>query len=301
MNTNDYMIKAKESKKDEFYTPLETIETELNVYLNENPDLFRDKIVLCPCDSERSNFFKYFKFNFKLLGLKKLIATSYNPGSHGAKITITKDAETKTLLSGNGDFRSFEVQDIETDFIITNPPFSLFRSFMDWVFSSKKRFLVLGHVLACSYRNIFPKVVQEEIWLGKTIHSGGSKFEVPDEYTLDTASCRVENSKKFICVKGVRWFTNIDYNGKNKYSLSLKSFEENSKTFNYVKYDNFNAIDVPRTNLIPNDYEGLMGVPLTFLDKFNDEQFKIIPTNIWNQKLKINGENVFKRVIIQKI
>lgn len=299
MNTNNYIIKAKENKKDEFYTSYETIEKEVNEYLRDNKDLFRDKVVFCPCDSEESNFYKFFKSNFKLLGLKKLIATSYNPLGNGTKIELTSK-ESKTSLRGNGDFRSFEVQSIEADFIITNPPFSLFRPFMDWLFRSKKKFLVLGHLLACGYKDIYPKIVNNELWLGQSIHNGGAFFQVPDDYPLEAKEFKVKDSKKYINVKGVRWFTNIDYN-RNNYNLELKTFEENSKTHTYIKYDNFDALEIPKTKLIPKDYEGLMGVPLSFLDKFNNKQFRIVLSNIWNQHLRVQNKQVFKRVIIQKI
>lgn len=326
MADNNALGEAKKNKNDEFYTQYNDIELEMNAYVEFNPDVFRDKTILLPCDDpEWSNFTKYFAANFTRFGLKKLISTSYAKGAsnlqltlfeeesplydankhetHGRLYTLTRDIdnsgtidsddiEFKGYLEGDGDFRSDEVKALrdEADIIITNPPFSLFRHFLTWIMEAKKQFVIIGNMNAITYKEVFPYMKNNEIWLGYSIHSGDRKFNVPDSYPLDASGCGVDtDGRKFIRVKGVRWFTNIDHGGRHE-PLLLDTMEHNLK-FNkklrkklendygkieYPYYDNYNAIEVPITECIPSDYEGLMGVPITFMDKYSPEQFEIV-------------------------
>ena len=323
-NTN--LRAAKKAKNDEFYTQYSDIEAEMNAYVEFNPDVFRGKTILLPCDDpEWSNFTKYFAANFERFGLKKLISTSYAKSAgnkqltlfeqesplydagkhdtHGKLFTLTHDKdgsgrvdtddiEFSGYLEGDGDFRSEEVKRLrdEADVIITNPPFSLFREFLAWIMEAGKQFVVLGNMNAITYKEVFPLLKDDKIWLGYSIHSGDRKFNVPDDYPLEAAGCGVDNDgKKFIRVKGVRWFTNIDHGLRHqpllldtmahnlKFNKKLKKkLENNYSKLEYPHYDNYDAIEVPYTECIPSDYDGVMGVPITFMDKYDPEQFEII-------------------------
>lgn len=326
MADNSSLSAAKNAKNDEFYTQYSDIEAEMNAYIEYNPEVFKDKTILLPCDDpEWSNFTKYFASNFTRLGIKKLISTSYAKGAankqptlfelesplynpqqhdtHGKLFTLTRDTdgngtvdtddiEFTGYLEGDGDFRSSEVKKLrdEADIIITNPPFSLFREFLAWVLEADKQFVIIGNINAITYKEVFPLLSDNKVWLGYSIHSGDRKFNVPDDYPLNAAGCGIdENGKKFIRVKGVRWFTNIDH-GKRHENLILDTMEHNLK-FNkklknklekeygkleYPHYDNYDAIEVPFTECIPSDYDGVMGVPITFIDKYNPDQFDIV-------------------------
>lgn len=305
MAKSDNLRSAKKAKNDEFYTQYQDIQTEINAYLDYNPDLFKDKTVLCPCDDpEWSNFTKFFAQNFKAFRLKKFISTSYNPGRMGKIFWIDRDVNGDgkidindlqwDWLVGDGDFRSQEVTAIrnQVDFIITNPPFSLFREFMDWIWKGPGlQFLVIGNMNAITYKEIFPKIKDNRMWYGPSISSGDREFRVPDSYSLDAAGYRVDDGgNKYIRVKGVRWFTNIEH-GRRHQPLYLMSAAENlrlskhssikDKTFEeaYPKYDNYEAINVDFTDAIPGDYDGVMGVPISFLDKYCPEQFEILDLN----------------------
>ena len=318
---NEGLSAAKKAKNDEFYTQYADIEKEMNAYLEFNPDVFRNKTVLLPCDDpEWSNFTKYFAQRFQDLGLKKLISTSYAPNSkpkdipyqptlfeidspefdkektyeNGKIFTLTRDMTGDdainvddlewTYLDGDGDFRSDEITALrdEADIVITNPPFSLFREFLAWLVSGGKFFSIIGNMNAITYKEVFPLIKDDKVWLGATISSGDREFEVPNSYPLEAAGWRVdEDGRKFIRVKGVRWFSNIDH-GRRHQPLSLMTHGENLK-FNkavkdigYEKYDNYDAVEVPRTDAIPSDYAGVMGVPISFLDKYNPDQFEIV-------------------------
>lgn len=344
---------AKKAKKDEFYTQWADIEKEMNAYLEYDRDVFRDKVILLPADDPfESNFFKFFATHFNDYGLKKLIATSYDPSpivntqlelslfdddedgsdnttkiSKAYRIELTDvsdfddngrvnitDVELKlrqekinlnkgikshilTYLAGDdepdginrfsaGDFRSAEVTRLrdESDIVITNPPFSLFREFIDWIEPLNRQFSIIGNVNSITYKNVFPLIQMNALWLGESIHSGDREFKVPDTYPLKAAGWRVdEDGNKFIRVKGVRWFTNINH-GRRHQPLSLMTMEDNIKFskhkevrgHQYAHYDNYDAIEVPYTDAIPSDYDGVMGVPITFLDKYNPDQFEIV-------------------------
>ena len=317
---------AKKAKNDEFYTQYADIESEMNAYYEYDKDVFRGKTVLCPCDDpEWSNFTKYFASNFERFGLRKLICTSYAKGAGNGQITLFEkssplfdegkheshgklyvltgdrdgsgrvdqdDIEFSGYLEGDGDFRSAEVTELlrEADVVATNPPFSLFREFLAWVTGAGKKFAIIGNMNAITYKEVFPMLKDNEMWLGYSIHSGDRKFNVPDDYPLEAAGCGTDpDGRKYIRVKGVRWFTNLDH-GQRHDPLMLDTMEHNLK-FNkalkkklqesygkaeYPKYDNYDAIEVPMTNAIPSDYDGVMGVPITFLDKHNPEQFEIV-------------------------
>ena len=319
-NTN--LSNAKIAKNDEFYTQYADIQKEINAYLEYDPDVFRGKTVLLPCDDpEWSNFTKFFAQNFELFGLKKLISTSYAVESkkikdwkptlfetespyydadksrtNGKIFILDEDINSDgrfnindlhwNYLEGDGDFRSDEVKALrdEADIIITNPPFSLFREFVAWLIESEKQYAIIGNVNAISYKEVFPLIKDNKMWMGVSIHSGDREFGVPDSYPLEAAGWRIDDKgNKFIRVKGVRWFTNIDH-GLRHENFPLMSMEDNIlyskhkeiKGKKYIHYENYDAIDVPYTDAIPVDYEGVMGVPLTFLDKYCPEQFEII-------------------------
>ena len=326
MADNTNLGAAKAGKKDEFYTQYSDIEAEMNAYVEYNPDVFRNKTILLPCDDpEWSNFTKYFASNFERFGLKKLISTSYAKGAGNKQLTIfemlsplyneelhetrgklftltrdkdgsgnidTDDIEFSGYLKGDGDFRSKEVCKLrdEADIIITNPPFSQFREFLAWITNANKKFAIIGNVNAITYKEVFPLLKDNLMWLGDSIHSGDRKFNVPDDYPLEAAGCGVDpDGRKFIRVKGVRWFTNIDHGGRHeplqldimahnlKYNKSLKKkFETEYGISVYPHYDNYDAIEVPFTECIPSDYDGVMGVPITFMDKYNPDQFEIL-------------------------
>lgn len=289
---NKNLNKAKEAKKDEFYTQLEDINNELKHYREH----FRGKTVLCNCDDPRvSNFFKYFAYNFEFLGLRKLITTCYknqdvNLFSEGTSEQavylvyegdkngnhIPDDEEIEVLpLKGDGDFRSAECIEFlkEADIVVTNPPFSLFREYVAQLIQYDKKFLIIGNINAVSTKYIFPLIMNGQVWLGASIHSGDRKFWVPDDYELDAAGCGIdENGRKFIRVKGVRWFTNLDYKERHEDLILYKPYSPEAYPF----FDNFDAIEVGKTEDIPMDYEEIMGVPITFLDKYNPEQFEIL-------------------------
>ena len=324
--------KAKAAKKDEFYTQLEDINNELHHYTEH----FRGKTVLCNCDDPRvSNFFTYFAYNFEFLGLKKLITTcyknqdmdlfsqnkceravylEYEGDKNGNCIPDAEEIGVKPL-KGDGDFRSKECIELlkEADIVVTNPPFSLFREYVAQLMEYGKEFLIIGNVNVLSYKEIFPLLRDNRLWLGASIHSGDRKFWVPDNYELNAAGCGIDESgKKYIRVKGVRWFTNLDYKERHEDLILYKNYSPEE----YPKYDNYDAINVNVTADIPYDYDGVMGVPITFIDKYNPDQFEILGMSAsagYNADIVgipfkgekdarplINGKNTYARIFIQK-
>jgi Adenine-specific methyltransferase EcoRI len=320
---NENLSKAKSAKNDEFYTQYADIEKEMNAYLDYDPKVFRGKVVLLPCDDpEWSNFTKYFAQNFDKLGLKKLISTSYAPDAKPKELNLQlslfeqespkfdkkkarangrifilerdRNGDKKTnfediewdYLKGDGDFRSDEVRALrdQSDIIITNPPFSLFREFLTWIVEAKKSFVVLGNMNAITYKEVFGLIMSDKLWLGSSIHSGDREFEVPAALDTRSKSLRVDDDgKRFIRVDGIRWFTNLEH-GRRHQPLQLMTKAENKKFsrhkeikgVGYQKYDNYNAIEVPYSDAIPSDYVGIMGVPISFLSKYNPDQFEIV-------------------------
>ncbi len=280
--SNDFR-QAKINKKDEFYTQLTDIEKELKYY----KEYFKNKIIFCNCDDPKnSNFWNYFATNFEFLNLKKLISTHYEKEKISYKLEMFRDNSKdskinkkkilKSKLLQNGDFRSLECIDIlnKSDIIVTNPPFSLFREYIDQLFKYKKKFIIIGNINTYSYKEIFRLIKENKIWFGQSIKNGDREFRVPDDYPLTAANSRVDKStgQKFIRVKGVRWFTNIKYDEMYSELKLYKKYDKNE----FPYYDNYNAINVEVTKDIPFDYKGVMGVPITFLDKYNPKQFKIL-------------------------
>lgn len=317
MTKNNNLHTAKATKNDEFYTQLEDIENELKYY----KDYFKGKVVYCNCDGflnkEKSNFFMYFSLNYEFLGLKGLICTKYNPNGKGKKYEYYGDLNGNNYpdeeevftseLEGDGDFRSEECIELlkKCDIVCTNPPFSLFRQYVAQLFEYKKDFLIIGNVNAISYKEVFPLIKENKMWLGVSITSGDRKFVVPDNYPLNAAGCGIdENGKKYIRVKGVRWFTNLDHKKRHEELLLYKKYNEEE----YPKYDNYDAIEVGKTKDIPMDYNGIMGVPITFLDKYCPEQFEIVGQMMTTKVTEFNfgypyidGKKKFARVLIKRI
>ena len=363
MANNASLSAAKTAKNDEFYTQYSDIEAEMNAYIEYNPNVFRGKTILLPCDDpEWSNFTKYFASNFERFGIKKLISTSYARSSGSRQLTLfeeqsplydaelhevrgklftlthdktgsgnidTDDIEFSGYLEGDGDFRSKEVCKLrdEADIIITNPPFSLFREFLAWIVEGGKQFVVIGHQNNITYKKVFPLFKSNLIWLGQGFKSNVGYFYAPEYEDYATAS---QHKEGFIRVSGVMWFTNIDL-GKRHEKLQLDTKAHNLK-FNkklrkklkqdygsddYPRFDNYDALEVPFTECIPSDYEGVMAVPITFLDKYNPEQFEILEgsnrygiLNTWgkNEDIRIahshgnniNGKATYFRIHIRK-
>lgn len=329
MANNAALRKADKNKNDEFYTQLCDIEKELSHYKEH----FKGKTVLCNCDDPRvSNFFRFFALKFKEWGIKRLITTCYknqdvdlfsqntsekavwldyygNPNDNTS--TDFSTVEVKEL-KGDGDFRSKECIELlkQSDIVVTNPPFSLFREYVELLLSYDKKILIIGNVNALSYKEIFPYIKNNQLWLGASIHSGDREFGVPDSYPLTAASSRVDaEGNKYIRVKGVRWFTNLDFKERHEDLILYKNYTPEE----YPKYDNYDAINVDKTSDIPLDYEDKMGVPITFLDKYNPEQFEIIDgigrySILNNEETKkagkylsmINGKALYFRIIIKK-
>ena len=293
---NKNLNKAKEAKKDEFYTQLDDINNELKHYREH----FRGKTVLFNCEDPRvSNFFTYFAYNFEFLGLKKLITTCYknqdmdlfsqNQSDKAVYLVYEGDKNGDHIpnadeigvmpLKGDGDFRSKECIELlkEADIVVTNPPFSLFREYVAQLIEYDKKFLIIGNVNAVKYKELFPLIMNNKIWLGASIHSGDRKFWVPNDYELNAAGCGIdETGRKYIRVKGVRWFTNLDYKERHENLILYKHYSPEE----YPKFENFDAININRTEDIPCDYNGVMGVPITFMDKYNPEQFEILGVGI---------------------
>lgn len=331
--SNKDLSAAKVNKKDEFYTQLSDIEKELKYYKEH----FKDKIVYCNCDDPRvSNFFHYFSYNFEKLGLKKLITTCYknqdmdlfsqNNSERAIYLEYTGDKNNNNVpdkseiginnLKGDGDFRSKECIELlkQADIVVTNPPFSLFREYVAQLIEYDKKFLIIGNINAISYKEIFKLFKENKIWLGASIHSGDREFGVPHYYPLNAAGVRVdENGNRFIRVKGVRWFTNLDHKERHENLILYKKYNPDE----YPKYDNYDAINVDKTSDIPMDYEGAMGVPITFLDKYNPEQFEIIGSDYevkegllpeivnpgWKGKIDrgyVNGKRMYARLLIKR-
>ena len=344
MAKNGNLHTARSGKNDEFYTQYHDIEREMNAYLDYDPDVFRGKTVLLPCDDpEWSNFTKYFAARFEYLGLKKLISTSYAPQSkhseedlfsyqptdvernsaqfdaekslsRGRLFVLTSDMNRDgkidiqdigwTYLEGTGDFRTPEVTALrdEADIIITNPPFSLFREYMAWIMAAGKKFVAIANKNCITYKEIFPLIQTNQVWSGREEWSGGMWFITTDKEQAD----KVIDGVPMRNVSSI-WLTNIEH-GRRHQPLSLMTMKDNLK-FNkkmkgkaaYDRYDNYDAIDIPFTNAIPSDYDGVMGVPISFLDKYCPEQFEIVKFRKGDndKDLSINGECPYFRILLR--
>ena len=276
---------AKAAKNDEFYTQWNDIESEMQAYLEYDPDVFRGKTILLPCDDpDWSNFTKYFAERFEQLGLKKLISTSYAAdGGNGKVFVLEGENEPQWgYLAGDGDFRSDGVTALrdEADIVVTNPPFSLFREFMAWLVEGGVEFSVIGNMNVITYKEIFPLIKGNEMWLGAS-RMGAKCFALPSNAPVK-ANQYEENGVRFQKFGNIAWFTNIEHGHRHE-PLPLMTMEDNllygSKRVRetaYVKYDNYDAIEVPETKGIPSDYPGVMGVPISFLDKYSPGQFEIV-------------------------
>ncbi len=326
LNTN--LHKAALAKNDEYYTQLPDIENELKHY----KAYFKDKIVYCNCDDPTiSNFFNYFSYSFELLGLKKLITTcfknqqrdlftkhdsdqaimlEYNGFQEGDRIPKIEDIGV-TYLKGNGDFRSVECVEIlkQADIVVTNPPFSLFRDYVAQLIKYNKKFVIIGNKNAITYKEIFPLVKENRIWVGNTPMGKDLLFDLPEDYANELLVTKKEGSSYKIVdgvVKGRSqsiWLTNLDHKKRHEELILYRKY----RSQDYPHYDNFDAIEVSKTKDIPMDWEGVMGVPITFLDKYNPDQFEIIGmdrplmTELTGKqsRFKINNKEMYARILIR--
>jgi len=359
---NNNLSAARKAKNDEFYTQFQDIQKEIEAYIEYDKNAFKGKVVYCNCDDPfESNFFRYFVLNFKRLGLKSLITTSYKP-SPVANTALPLFGDDKTLqpekgrpkvtankfvintvgdfngdgsfnisdiseqlkankhnewqpLKGDGDFRSAECIELleQCDIVVTNPPFSLFREFVSQIVQYQKKFVIIGNMNAITYKEIFPLIKDNKMWLGNGFHAGNAYFATPN--VREFASGVYDEKSGLVKFRNVVWFTNMDH-GKRHQQLSLMTMADNRK-FNkkviksetaYEVYDNYDAIEVPFTDAVPSDYDGVMGVPISFLDSYNLEQFEILganrgvdqdPSRIYGRSTYINGKETFKRLFIK--
>jgi len=328
-NENSGLQSAKRNKKDEFYTQLMDVERELHHYRNH----FKGKVVYCNCDDPYvSAFFKYFTKNFEFLGLKKLVTTCYksqktdlfsqNDSEQATKLEYFGGAKNSlptpddigiTLLQGDGDFRSPECIEIlkEADIVVTNPPFSLFGEYVAQLASFDKKFIIIGHQNAITYKDVFPVIKSNRMWLGYGFKRNMAHFIAP--HYEDTAS-DADHREGMIRVSGVVWYTSMDHNKRHEEMILVQRYFGNENK--YPKYDNYDAIEVSKTQDIPMDYPGIMGVPITFLTKYNPDQFEIIgatesegkgfSNGIWKSEsgvaqAMVKGEKVYKRLFIRNL
>ena len=317
--SNSRLQKAKKQKKDEFYTQLSDIEKELVHY----KDCFKDKTVLCNCDDPRiSNFFKYFSYNFEYLGLKKLISTcyknqepdlfsannseraillEYNGDKNGNRVPDPKEIGIKQFKH-DGDFRSLECIELlkQADIVVTNPPFSLFREYVAQLVEYDKKFIIIGNKNAITYKDIFNLIKENKLWLGyRNVNNDMWLFLPDDEEEYE----KIVDGKKMKHIQAC-WFTNIDHRKRHQDLILYKKYTPEE----YPKYDNYDAIEVSKTKDIPCDYDGAMGVPITFLDKFNPKQFEILGMD--DHRLQypewrgrgpdLNGKPIYRRIIIKR-
>lgn len=357
---NSNLSKAKSAKNDEFYTQYHDIEKEIMAYLDFDPNTFAGKTILLPCDDpEWSNFTKFFAQNFERLQLKKLISTSFAPESksvqthyqptlfetkapqfdqnktsvNGKIFTLTHD-KTKdgkidvndlewTYLQGDGDFKSEEIKKLrdEADIIITNPPFSLFREFLEWIVEAEKQFVLIGSMNAITYKEVFSLLKRDNMWLGNGFKAGNAYFTSPN--SSDYAEGVFDKETGLVKFRNCCWYTNLDH-GKRHQPMKLMTYEDNLKFSKhkeikekgYIEYDNYNAIEVSFTDAIPSNYDGVMGVPISFLDKYSPEQFEIVGSDTdvkagklpelvkanWNGKIDrgyVNGNRIYSRILIR--
>jgi hypothetical protein len=310
---------AKSSKKDEFYTQLSDIESELKHYKEH----FKNKVVFCNCDDPRvSNFFHYFSYNFENLGLKKLVTTCYKnqekdlfgleESENAVFLEYTGDKNGNNIpdaeeigvkpLKGDGDFRSKESIDLlkQADIVVTNPPFSLFREYVDQLVKYEKKFLIIGNINAITYKEIFKLIKENKAWLGINMGRGISGFIVPDHYELYGTETNIDSfGNRIISPNNCLWLTNLDTFKRHEDINLTKTYYGNE--IEYPKYDNYDAINVNKTQDIPMDYDGFMGVPITFLHKYNPEQFELIKFRKGNDEkdLSINGKCPYFRILIK--
>lgn len=319
---NSNLTKAKNAKNDEFYTQLSDIENELKHYKKH----FKGKVVYCNCDDPRvSNFFHYFSYNFEKLGLKKLIATCYknqdmdlfsqNNSEQAIYLEYTGDKNGNNTpdpneigikeLKGDGDFRSAECIELlkEADIVVTNPPFSLFREYVAQLIEYKKQFLIVGSQNAITYKEIFKLIKDNQLWIGNGFMAGNAYFKIPTENAREFATGVYDENTGLVKFRNVGWFTNLDHQKRHESLILFRKYT----LADYPNYDNYDAIEVAKVADIPCDYNGAMGVPITFLDKFNPEQFEILGIDRYidgnstpNKRFTINGNEIYARVVIKR-
>ncbi len=328
MSANSNLHKAKSNKKDEFYTQLSDIENELQYYWPH----FRDKVVYCNCDDPRlSNFFRYFSLQFHELGLKKLITTCYknqqmdmfSQNDSERAIYLEYDGTQNSTgipsvedigihhLEGDGDFRSSECIELlkQADIVVTNPPFSLFREYVAQLMEYEKEFLIIGSMNAITYKEFFPLIKSNKVWLGYAQESRTMLFDVPPDAVSDLQASKKEGSTYTIVngefkirTRNAKWFTNLDHKKRHEELILYQRYTPEE----YPTYDNYNAIEVSKTKDIPEDYAGAMGVPISFLDKHNPDQFEVEGL-CWlllrdmgarESMFKINGKRKYRRIVI---
>jgi hypothetical protein len=297
---NNQLNKAKRDKQDEFYTQLTDIEKELRHYKEH----LKGKTIFCNCDDPlESNFWKYFYLNFNELELKKLIATHYDPEKPTYKMEYNGVDCVKVDLKENGDFRSPECIELlkAADVIVTNPPFSLFREFVAQLMEYEKKFLIIGSLNAITYKEIFPLLKENKIWVG--YNNGYKEYIVPNYYELNSNGCREENGIKYRGMGNTYWFTNLEIKKRCEELILYKKYND----IDYPRYDNYDAINVDKTKDIPCDYFGLMGVPITFIDKYNPNQFEILSDSRYHDGREfaddiniINGKLLYRRILIKR-
>ena len=287
MAGNTSLGAARAAKNDEFYTQWNDIENEMQAYLEYNPDVFRGKTILLPCDDpDWSNFTKYFAERFEQLGLKKLISTSYAADGGNGKVFVLEGENElqREYLAGDGDFRSDGVIALrdEADIVVTNPPFSLFREFLAWLIEGEVQFSIIGNKNAITYKEVFPLIKENKMWLGNGFAKGNAYFRIPPELSRDFAAGVYDEDTSTVHFRNIDWFTNIEH-GRRHEPLVLMTMEDNLiygskkvRSTGYPTYGNYDAIEVPETKAIPSDYDGVMGVPISFLDKYSPEQFDIV-------------------------
>jgi len=294
MDKNKGLHDAKKNKKDEFYTQMSDIEKELKHY----KEYLKGKIIFCNCDDpNESNFWNYFYLNFDHLGLKKIIATHYDPIKSTYKLEYDGKNLSRTDLLENGDFRSPECIELlkESDIVVTNPPFSLFREYVAQLIEYNKNFIIIGHQNAITYKEIFLLIKENKMWLGYGFTGGAAHF-INKHYT-DYATAK-DHKDGMIRISGVVWFTNIEIKKRHEDLILYKNYNPEE----YSKYDNYDAINVDKTKDIPVDYNGRIGVPITFMDKYNPDQFELIKFRKGDDEkdLSVDGKTPYFRIIIEK-
>lgn len=298
--------KAKKNKNDEFYTQLIDIERELSSY----KECFKNKTVFCNCDDVKSsNFFKYFVLHFKELGIKKLICSCYQKDGKGyyyeyfGEKKLQPSIDKIKYFEGNGDFRSNESIELlkKSDIVVTNPPFSLFREYISQIMEYNKEFLIISNINAITYKEVYTLIKDGKVWLGNNLGRGISGFIVPDNYELYGLEVDINNlGERIVSPNNCMWLTNLRSSIKKEFLPLTKTYKGNEKDYPY--YDNYDAIHIDKTKNIPVDYDGVMGVPITFLHKFNSDQFEIIQFRKGKdgKDLKINGKVPFFRILVKR-
>ncbi|MCK3657353.1 modification methylase [Pasteurellaceae bacterium Pebbles2] len=313
MAGNKNLHRASREKNDEFYTQLVDIENELKHYIQH----FKDKTIFCNCDDpEESNFFRYFALNFEHLGIKKLIATHFDAEKPTYKLEIDRELDLnadgkidfadiqRIPLEQNGDFRSPECVEIlkSADFVVTNPPFSLFREYVAQLMEYDKKFLIIGNQNAITYKEIFQLIKENKIWLGNGFNAGNAYFKVPKDKAKQYVKGVYDENTGLVKFRNCVWFTNLDH-AKRHQEIDLWATYNPE---NYPHYDNYDAINVNKVKDIPKDWTGKMGVPITFLDKYNPDQFEIIGLDRYvednpnyGRRFSLNNKEVYARILIK--